>query len=72
VCGLSGCKKVFKSAGPYAAFIYQPANIFKGPIAEESEVEYRFSNEPKILNDSWILYLRSKKKLKQGFWKKKR
>lgn len=41
-----------------ATFIYRPP-IFDGPLAQNISVGYKFAQVPRILNDEWILNLRT-------------
>lgn len=39
-------------------FVYRPA-VYSGPLAQNVTVGYKFSEVPRILNDAWVLNLRS-------------
>ena len=44
--------------GYSASFIYRPP-IYDGPLALNASVGYKFAEVPRILNDLWILNLRT-------------
>ena len=44
--------------GYSAEFIYRPP-IYSGPLALNSTVGYKFAEVPRILNDLWVINLRT-------------
>jgi N4-gp56 family major capsid protein len=44
--------------GASAQFIYRPA-VYSGPLAQNVTVGYKFAEVPRILNDSWVIRLRT-------------
>lgn len=44
--------------GYSASFIYRPP-IYDGPLALNASVGYKFAEVPRILNDAWVINLRS-------------
>ena len=49
---------VIEQDGYSAQFIYRPP-IYDGPLALNASVGYKFAQVPRILNDSWIINLRT-------------
>lgn len=49
---------VIEQDGYSAQFIYIPATIAGGPLAQNATVGYKYATCPKILNDLWVLNLR--------------
>ena len=49
---------VVEQDGASAMFIYRPA-VYSGPLAQNVTVGYKFASVPRILNDTWVINLRS-------------
>lgn len=57
ITGLEGYAKI-EQDGYSASFIYRPP-IFDGPLALNASVGYKMAEVPRILNDLWVINLRS-------------